>query len=442
MNRWNLTPLGTRIFLEAKKRQGSVIRWERTGKETRELLVDGNPKTVAFPIGSEGLVQTVTEIATGQVWRLKCFGLPDEDRQRRCQILIRKALATMEKTRGDSLAGAPVDFLTNLGGETRFGVVMKNVGGEAWKEWKQRIASQQDAVHVPDLRTRLIWCYGLATAVSKLERHGFIHADLSEGNIMLHGARSPKGDMALVDFDAYACPSAGITKSAMNGTDGYAAPEIASTEALSIGSDRVALAVLIQEILLTGHPAVPHAEWTGFPYDQERELLERQGRAREPLRGHFPELAGLVDRTLAANHPHDRPEPKIWLNLLRLEHDRLLSRKEKDPTGGALGGQTSLYDGPRILEISDDGSHAVVASEEIKNHRVSLLPVVGMPCTIWYNESGIYVNTSVARRLRLHHRALWTPLQVGAVGPLEPPVLLFDIAERKRVTVTLDPKCR
>jgi serine/threonine protein kinase len=326
---------------EALRRQGASLHCDG-----RTLQISGGSSQAAFESGSEGLVQLATDIHTGEKFRIKCFWEPHEVRRRRSASLVQLELANLAKTKADALGGAPFEMLREIGPCTPFAVVMKNVRGENWRKLRDRAKteSQYPPGWWPAAATRATWAYGLATAVMKMEARGFIHADLSPGNVVvndgLHGVtdagenadtsslpEDESGDMALVDFDRYLhadceLPDAG------QGSEGYAAPEIWDRQAPSMGSDRTALAILIQEFLVAGDADLNREGSLDWFYDQETRALKwsfaeggpgdsQGGRVHALVARKYPAVAKLVDTTLSAAGPETRPKPESWRPFLR-----------------------------------------------------------------------------------------------------------------------------
>jgi hypothetical protein len=61
------------------------------------------------------------------------------------------------------------------------------------------------------------------------------------------------GDRPLVDLDAYFNP---VHYSNYRGTGGFVAPVIWDRGPTGVGSDRVAMAILIQDLLVVGDPGI------------------------------------------------------------------------------------------------------------------------------------------------------------------------------------------
>jgi hypothetical protein len=112
------------------------------------------------------------------------------------------------------------------------------------------------------------------------------------------------------------------------GSEGYAAPEIWQKQLPSVGSDRTAMAILIQELLVVGDPDITKSEALDWGYDQESRLFEwtfNQEKAAHEQRGDVhpllarkhPDLAKLMRDTLSASGPETRPAPQSWRKPLR-----------------------------------------------------------------------------------------------------------------------------
>jgi|HubBroStandDraft_1064217.scaffolds.fasta_scaffold61611_2 hypothetical protein len=318
-----LSRLARLIREEGLARQGKTVEWG-DGPRKRKCVVEGDSERVRFEQGSEGLVHLITDVETGKKWRLKCFWEPHEERHRRSTLLSKQRLANPDRDVADALGGAPIAIVEGLGGETRFGVLMKNVGGWSWRAWVERaqmsLQDQYPPRGWPNLRTRLIWAYGLAVAVRNMEQRQFTHADLSPGNVLVTGEGRHSGDMALVDFDGFVCPACDVPDSHLKGTEGFAAPEVWQRKSLSQGSDRTAMALLIQEFLLIGHPEIPKETIWNLAYDQEEDLVNGKGRAKPDFRMLFPRLADMLDATLQARRPGERIAPSEWCTEVRALH--------------------------------------------------------------------------------------------------------------------------
>jgi hypothetical protein len=323
---------------EALKRQGSQI-----AMNGRILQVSGGSSVAEFLFGREGLVQLAIDKETGQKYRIKCFWEPDERRLRRSEHLVNQCLANLNKNKADALGGAPIAMLSNLGHCTPFALVMRNVRGESWDKLKQR--AQLDPEYPPrwwpPANIRATWAYGLATAVWQMEEKQFIHSDVSRGNVVvsdgIHGVLDTNGnpslndefagDMALVDFDRFIHgqvepPDQG------KGSKGYAAKEVWDGKRPELGSDRTSMAILIQEFLVTGDSNAPREQVFDWIYDQDRQTFGVSSSGQDSgtpslfrvhplLSEKYPVVAQLVEETVRAFSPLDRPEPQKWRDALR-----------------------------------------------------------------------------------------------------------------------------
>jgi serine/threonine protein kinase len=306
------------VMSEALARQGTMIR----SREGRTFRFDGTSDCAAFLTGAEGLVHVAQDMDTRKTCRIKCFWTPDANRLKRSELLVQARLPDLGKTEADSLGGAPYELLHHIGPQTPFAIVMKNVHGASWKTLKESLRQRALAEgryppsNCPPLKVRATWAYGLATAVLNLEKRNFIHADLSDGNVMVtaHGVHA--GDMALVDFDSFIHPMCPYLDSSCKGTDGYAATEIYRSQGVGMGSDRLAMALLIQEFLVMGDPSLTASEAFEWNYEQD-EICSFNGEAYAAFSRKYPPLADLVVGALRATVPSRRPSPDEWRPLLK-----------------------------------------------------------------------------------------------------------------------------
>jgi serine/threonine protein kinase len=302
------------IRSEALARQGQTVKINN-----RRYHFLGDSSRASFEVGREGLVQPATDDA-GNPLMIKAFWEPTEYRFKRCVLLAQQSLALAGVAVADALGGAPIDVIGPLGTHTPFAVVMKKVSGKSWKNLRE--SAQSNGVggfpprNWPPLEVRATWAYGLATALHKMEPRGFVHADLSPGNVMVTPTGNTMGDMALVDFDGFVHPGFQMVDLIVNGSEGYAAPEIYEGKEARPGSDRIGLAILVQEFLLTGAPGVSYDHVFQWAYDQTAEINSRTGEAHPAFKQQWPQLAQLLEATLRSPAIEGRPTPEDWRKLL------------------------------------------------------------------------------------------------------------------------------
>ena len=302
---------------EARERQGTTLSF---GGNRYQFL--GTPSSVEFRQGAEGLVQPVVDPRTGKRYRVKCFFDPSDQRRLRSTLLVQQQLAKAHKHFADSLGGAPFEVVQNVGPHTPFAVVMKEIQGESWDRVKEKAKdeSRYPPSMLPSLQVRATWAYGLASAVKQMETHDFIHADIAHGNIMVIPNGDLAGSMALVDFDAFVHPMYPYLETSCLGTAGYAAPEVnlGDSQRLKVGTDRVGMAILIQEFLLYGDPDLRDPESFLRGYDQHEDVNGYRPIAHPLFESKYPEMAGLLKSTLGTANPNSRPAPEQWRNQLYL----------------------------------------------------------------------------------------------------------------------------
>ena len=348
------------LMREAMSRQGTKISVNGT-----KYLFAGQPDKVAFAQGGEGLVQLATNQSTGVEYRIKCFWDPNSLRKQRCEMLVKQQLANLTKERADALGGAPFEMTARLGSLTPFAVIMKNIKGVSWANFKEAgrealRAGSYPPPHWPSLQVRSTWAFGLATAVLDMEKRNFIHADLSDGNVVVTPGGQYSGDMALVDFDAFVHPQFPHLDRTCRGTPGYAAPEIWSGQSVQAGSDRIGMAILIQEFLVFGDAAITPEDADSFlsGYDQEADISVGKGEAFPYFAAKYPELADLLIQTFKARKPQERPSPALWRPYLRsLALNGTLRKRlvnvslEPYPIGKGIG-KLQLSDSEVSLDLS------------------------------------------------------------------------------------------
>jgi serine/threonine protein kinase len=363
------------------------------------------------------LVHLAEDFESGSKCRIKCFWEPDSNRRRRSELLVKRQLADLGKTQADALGGAPYEVLGALGPHTPFAIIMKNVNGTSWKNLKDAAPfdGRYPPSNWPPLKVRATWAYGLATAVLNMEKLGFIHADLSDGNVMVTPSGQYAGDMALVDFDSFIHPANPDRDSTCKGSDGYAAPEIWNGTSVKIGSDRIGLAILIQEFLVMGDPSLSTEEAFGWKYNQNEEICNLKGEAHPYFARKYPPLAKLVLRTLRASSPGSRPSPDLWRPMLNaLALGRSLRRKLLAVTINAhpfprTDVRIAFADNQKSLDLSKTayGIHATLE----RNSDASVDAVV-------HSGSKIHVKD--------HSSRSWKSLDSGDHIALTPGVVLFD----------------
>jgi serine/threonine protein kinase len=409
------------LMEEARLRQGTTL----VASNRRTYRISGTSRQVAYRPGGEGLVQFAVDTTAGVECCIKCFWDPNAARRKRSELLVQQRLANRNKLIADALAGAPYEIIERVGRHTPFAILMKKVSGESWADLKERVkAGSYPPTGWPDIKVRATWAYGLATAIQTLEKNHFIHADLSEGNVMLTVAEPHAGDMALVDFDAFVHPAHPQLDLQIKGSPGYAAPEVWNQQSVGIGSDRLGMALLIQEFLLVGDPAVPRDDILGWVYDQEAELCRRAGEPHPYVTKKHPKVAKLIRDTIKAVEPLDRPSPDDWRELLReIATGRPARKKMTDVILSAVppasAHQVVFGDASTSLDLARTTFHIRATIERNRDGSVDVV----VP-------SGAQVNAQ-----SIDVAKIWKSFPGPARIPLRPGVVMFDPQGRCRVKV-------
>ncbi|MBI1315217.1 phosphotransferase [bacterium] len=205
-------------------------------------------------------------------WFLKVFVSETEQKQRRAEWLIAQELwrSMPELTAAPRQwidtrdigrpAGASFDFA---------GYLAAAVPGTTWCGFKSEI---QESGFDISVSCRLHWVKQLLRATAMLERHGLVHGDLSENNIVID---RQTGQLTLIDFDGFVALHApedvrglSVESGGTAGTDGYMPVDLERRQKAGEGeiipySDRRARDMLILELLCfdAGCCADPASTW-------------------------------------------------------------------------------------------------------------------------------------------------------------------------------------
>jgi serine/threonine protein kinase len=323
--------------------------------------LEGTPPYIG---GGEGLVEPLRHLRSGVMYMLKCFYQPTEERRRRLKISCELGLARDGSV--DVLAGAPLTLIdSQLGRCVPYAIVSNWCAGEDWRKVRNKANERLHGNHAPadwpNLKTRLLWAYGLTRAIGLLEARGVVHVDISPGNIMV-SEQADGAHISLIDFDGYCAPSLGITTSLVQGAPSYAAREIREGKP-ELGSDRVGMALVVQEFLVSGHPLFGSGSFeAGYSID-DLEL----GRVKSLpfLKFHFKCIAELFDKTLQTARVAERPTPSVWSECLKnvfktttlesnVERTFNLNPKPFKPTRKFTGVVVKAAAAPNWWNFSDD----------------------------------------------------------------------------------------
>jgi hypothetical protein len=362
--------------------------------------------TRPFRIGGEGIAYPLRD-STGRVAAyFKCFNSRSCTPLRftRTQWLIQQRLHSWHT----GLAAAPRQWVdtreTGRAMDTDFdftGYLATAAPGQTWEEVKL------NAERLPEgLRWRL--ALELIQAVAVLERQGFVHGDLSPGNILVHTAAKP-GEQALhiIDFDAFAlpyqdhppplCKADGGTY----GTPGYCPRDLTQRDAqdddsVAPYSDRSARDMLLLELLLA-HPELspeqPPAQW-------DRERLKRRFRALSSKgdNGRSAAIFHLDPGIVFGLSESERPDSRLLAKHLNLPLPRLHPLVAQEP----------------IIPAVSPSPQMIYPLGPIPGYRPQQRTVKGQPAIVIAQPVG----TSLPRRLqpRRMHRVLGYGLAAACIG--------------------------
>lgn len=414
------------IRREALDRQGTVLN-----ADGFLLQVIGDQSRARFKFGAEGVVQAVIDQTSGRHYQLKSFWEPTQVRYQRSDILTKERLANLNKAYGDALGGAPFAILHKIGPNTPFGVIMKEVSGVSWQDLHDNAKDEPryPPPSWPPLSIRATWAYGLASAVSQMEARGFIHADLSPGNVLVKPKAPAMGDMALVDFDAFYHLGFPALRPECLGWNGYAAPEIRQASSIGIGSDRLGMAILIQEFLVVGDPDISQQDAYTWAYDQESELNNRRGDAHPLLHRKYPDLATLVRSAIQSPSPQTRPQPERFRSILR----RIIQN-----TYRALAMPLRTKLGPIVITPWPQQGMSVLMSQAETEVDLSSL-YFRIRATVQRRNDGsvdLVVHPGAELKIRLSENSHWEVYRGNQRIPVAPDMIFFDDKGKTAVRLT------
>jgi len=262
-----------------------------------------------------------------------------------------------------------------------------------------------------------------------MEKQKFIHADLSDGNVMVTPSGPYAGDMALVDFDSFIHPAHPHLDSTCKGTDGYSAPEIFNSKSnlVNVGSDRLALAILVQEFLIMGDPTISSDEALEWRYEQS-EILSLKGEAYSIFTQKYPRLAQLVVQALQAKDPNTRPAPDLWRPMLKeLAKTGAIAPRGKKLTSVALNAYPNAK--PELI---------INFADTQKSLDLNMTPY-GVRATLERNVDGsidAVVHTGADIRASSPSNRTWVVYDGGDRIALSPDLILYDTQKKMNVRIS------
>ena len=198
-------------------------------------------------------------------------------------------------------------------------VLMTRVPGDSWADVADML---REGERIYSRTERLTAALGLATCVNRLELSHCAHRDLSATNLFLDDHLK----VFLIDWDSMHHPHLPYQPNTTVGTMGYIAPFMRRQDGTwdarlswRCDADRLALSVLLTEILLVDQNSRPSKE-DGSHFSQAEigdptcEFARAQANL---LRGIFPPLSPLFHRAVSAADFADCPAPGDWIGVLK-----------------------------------------------------------------------------------------------------------------------------
>lgn len=210
-------------------------------------------------VGKEAFLYPLLDEAGNEVAYLRLLNALalSQERIHRTEWLVAKRL----DLRSSAFEAAPRAWATTLhcgrvpGVDHDFaGTLHTAVPGKSWRNLKQ--SAEEGEQSLPSLAVRQQIARDFIFQLAELEELGFIHGDLSDGNLVIDLQR---GGCRLVDFDAFVFQGDSrlrhsqlpLSAGGVKGTPSYMPPDLESTGSLEVSpySDRHARDMLLVELL-------------------------------------------------------------------------------------------------------------------------------------------------------------------------------------------------
>ena len=177
----------------------------------------------------------------------------------------------------------------------------------------------------PPFEARIALARQLAIAVEVLEGGGIAHGDLSGANVMVVDAQSAHPELRLIDFDGFfrdgvpSVPPSTEKGGRAWGTPGYRAPAFKRGSDACVTSDRVALAVLLMEIMTLRHDD----DLGRDTFLDQANIDARAPQLPDEIVGRWRAGWDLVCDAIDRSDPSSAPAPARW----RAELNKLICRQ-------------------------------------------------------------------------------------------------------------------
>ena len=261
--------------------------------------------------------------AAGEKHFLKIFRLPSNERRLRATFLSTLELGRLP-LRQRPFEAAPVRTVRAVirapeeGDIPIEGHLAPSISGKS-------LASRLQEGWDPSLEMRVALAMELCGAVEVLEGGGLTHGDLSGENVMITDGGGSAPERRIIDFDGFhheRVPPVPYTPKEKGGrawgTPGYRAPAFKRGPDVVVNSDRVALAVLVVELVTMRHDDDLQRD----TFLEQREMDARAPSLPDEITARWPAGWALVQRAVGEDHPSRAPAPAD----LRKALARLLAR--------------------------------------------------------------------------------------------------------------------
>ncbi len=244
---------------------------------------------------------------------LKGFNEPTLTRRRRTAFLCALGLAGLQLP-NNFFEGAPsVPFSHEFPAQQPIameGYLARCILGESFDDLM--LGDKRAQPWDPNIQIRISLARQLCLAIELLEGAGIVHGDLAPGNLMIVEADSTTPSLRLIDFDGFYHPRVPLLTSSEGrtwGTDGYRARAFKFKDETSVQtSDRVAMAILIMELVIRRHDDILEGDRLVL----QDSIEKGEANVQVDLTKRWPQGFQRLREAIAADEPRNAPSPRDW----------------------------------------------------------------------------------------------------------------------------------
>ena len=190
----------------------------------------------------------------------------------------------------------------------------------------------------PSIDMRVDLARQLCAAVALLESVGLVHGDLAHNNIMVVNHDGAEAELRIIDFDGFYhpdVPALPVNCGRVWGTDGYRARAFRFGDPMSApSSDRVALAVLVVELVTRLHDDMPR----DGQFVHQSAIEAGMAGLDDVVSERWREGVALLSEAIAVEDPREAPAPGVWRQAL----DAFLQSGASAPVSLRMGAASTV----------------------------------------------------------------------------------------------------